>query len=87
LKTGDGILRPGGPVAISSVPWFLDAMGWFPSTAGSAPGKTGVEPGILMKNKQVSEESKRCSGPFQKTKCLILNRLSISIVGYHEAEK
>jgi hypothetical protein len=59
----------------------------FPSTVGNTPGKIWVEPRMLMKNKQVSEESKRCSGSFQKTKCLKLNRLSISIVGYHEAEK
>ena len=87
LENWDGILRPVCPLATSLVPWFLDGVGWFPFNGGSTPGKTGAEPGMLMKNKQLSEESKRCSGPFQKTKCLKLNRLSISIVGYHEAER
>jgi hypothetical protein len=58
-----------------------------PSTAGNTPGKTWVEPGMLMKIKQLNEESKRCASLFQKTKSLKLNRLSISIVGYHETEK
>jgi hypothetical protein len=69
------------------VPLFLDGVGWFPFNCRQHARKTWVEPGMLMKNKQLSAESKRCSGPFQKTKRLKLNRLPISIVGYHKTEK
>jgi hypothetical protein len=61
-------------------------LGGSPSTAEQRARENGEEPGMFMKNKQVSEESKRCFGPCQKTKYLKLNRLSISIVGYQRAK-
>jgi len=40
-----------------------------------------------MKIKQLSEKSQSWDGFFRKTKYLKSNRLSILIVGYHEAGK
>jgi len=87
LKTGDGILRAVSPVAAGSAPWFLEDVNWFSFNDGQQARKAPREPRMLMKIKQVSEESKRSAGLLQKTKCLKLNRLLISVVGYHKAEK
>ena len=66
---------------------FVDGAGGFSFHARQQARENLVEPGMLMKIKQVSEESKRCHGRFQKTKCLKLNVSSIAIVGYHSTGK
>jgi len=88
LKTGDGILRPAGPLATGSAPLLLDGVAWFHfnGEAGS-PETRGLNPRMLLKIKQVSEESKSGAGGLKKAKRLKLNRLSIPIVGYYKAEK
>jgi hypothetical protein len=80
-------LRPGCPVATSLEAWFPDGVGWFPARTGSRPWKISMEPGMFMKIKQLSEKSQSWDGFFRKTKYLKSNRLSIFIVGYHEAGK
>jgi hypothetical protein len=62
-------------------------MGGFTSAKRSTAVKTMMEPGMLMINKQVSEEILEMCGSLPRTKCLKLNPLSISLVGYHGAEK
>ena len=82
-----GILRPVCPLAVSSVPWFLDVAGWlFFNGAPHAREKLG-EPGMLMKLKQLSAESKSGLCPLQETKHLKLNGLSILVIGHHGEEK
>jgi len=63
------------------------ALAGFTLAAGNRPRKAWVEPRMLMKIKQLSEETRRCSDPSQETKCLKLSRLSILSVGYYKAEK
>jgi len=50
------------------VPSFLDGVGLFPFNGGQQAPEASMEPRMLMKIKQLSEESKKCSGLFQKTK-------------------
>jgi hypothetical protein len=54
-------------LATSSTPLRFDGVdGLAFNRRQHAPGKTGVEPGMLMKNKQDREESKRCFGTLKK---------------------
>ena len=52
------MLRPVCPLGESLALLFLDGVGWFPLNGRQSALENGVEPRMLMKNKQVSEESK-----------------------------